>query len=224
MKKLTALLALALIAAFFYFDLKRYLTLTELKSHEATLKNFYQARPFATLAAYLTIYIVTTALSLPGATILTLAGAAILGFWPALIAVSFASSLGATSAFLLSRYFFRATAERRLGSRFDPINEGIRKDGAFYLLTLRLSPLFPFFIVNMALGLTSMPLRVFYLISQIGMLPGTIIYVNAGTRLGQLESLRDVLDWKMIASLTALGFFPLVMKRFLKPRASRAHR
>jgi len=205
----------ALIASFFIFDLGRYLTLGYLKSQQQVFNDYYQHNRYSTLAIYFILYIVVTALSLPGATIMTLAGGALFGLWTALVIVSFASSIGATLAFLVSRFLLRDWVQKKFGDKLQAINAGIEKEGAFYLFSLRLVPLFPFFVINLLMGLTPLKTSLYYIVSQIGMLAGTIVYVNAGTQLGQLEGAGGILSPGLLISFVLLGIFPLVAKRIL---------
>ncbi|MBC7830618.1 MAG: FAD-dependent oxidoreductase, partial [Hyphomicrobium sp.] len=209
-----ALLALliAAIAAYFVFDLGAYLTLDGLKARQADLASLVDERPFVIIGGFFLIYVATTALSLPGAAILTLAAGAIFGLWLGTLIVSFASAIGASLAFLSSRTILRDWVKARFGKRVAAIDRGIEKDGAFYLLTLRLIPAFPFFLINLAMGLTTMRLATFYVVSQIGMLAGTIVYVNAGTQLAAIDSTGDILSPALIGSFVLLGLFPLVAK------------
>ena len=202
-----------LIGLFFAFGLQRYLTLTELKAQQETFQDYYAAHRLLTLAAYFLLYVLVTALSLPGAAVMTLAGGALFGFWPALIVVSFSSSLGATLAFLVSRFLLRDWVQARFGERLKAVNAGIEREGAFYLFSLRLVPIFPFFIINLVMGLTPMNAWTFYGVSQIGMLAGTAVFVNAGTQLGQIESLSGILSPGLLLSFVLLGLFPLVTKK-----------
>jgi uncharacterized membrane protein YdjX (TVP38/TMEM64 family) len=206
-------LVLALGAAFFGFGLNRYLTLSFLKESREALGTLYTAAPLRFLAGYFVFYVLMAGLSLPGATVLTLAGGALFGFWTTLLLVSFASTIGATAACALARYLFREAITRRMGPKLAAIDAGIRNEGAFYLFTLRLIPLFPFFVVNAAMGLTGLPLRAFYLVSQLGMLPGTAVFVNAGTQLGKIDSLSGILSPSLLVSFALLGIFPLAAKR-----------
>ncbi|HEX8309559.1 MAG TPA: FAD-dependent oxidoreductase [Allosphingosinicella sp.] len=211
--KILLLLLIALaIAAFFVFDLGAYLTLASLKARQAELAAFVEADPLAAVAAFFLLYVAVTALSLPGAAILTLAAGAIFGLWQGTLIASFASTLGASLAFLSSRYLLRDWVKSRFGDRIGSIDRGIERDGAFYLLTLRLIPAFPFFLINLAMGLTAMRLLGYALVSQVGMLPGTIVYVNAGTRLAAIESTSDILSPALIGSFVLLGLFPLLAK------------
>lgn len=204
-----------LIILFFAYDLHTYLTLESLKQSQATFNHWYEQSPFLVIAGFFAAYVAVTALSLPGATIMTLAGGALFGLWTGLLIISFASTIGATLAFLASRYILRDSVEKRFGQKLKSINQGIEKEGAFYLFTLRLVPAFPFFLINLLMGLTNLPTRTFYWVSQIGMLAGTIVYVNAGTQLGKLESLSGILSPALILSFVLLGIFPLIAKRIL---------
>lgn len=206
----------ALIAAFFVFDLQDYLTLETLKSQQAAIETYRSNRPGLAVAVYALIYIAVTGLSLPGATILTLAGGAVFGLlWGTLI-VSFASSIGATLAFLAARFLFRDAVKVRFGDRLNTVNKGMDRDGALYLFTLRLVPIFPFFVINLVMGLTTLKTQTFYWISQIGMFAGTVVYVNAGTQLGKLESLSDILSPGLIGSFALLGIFPLLANKVVE--------
>ncbi|OCC16019.1 putative membrane protein [Dissulfuribacter thermophilus] len=204
-----------LIILFWYFDLRAYLTLDYIKASKEKLLTLYEQRPLFVISTYMAIYIVTTALSLPGATIITLAGAAIFGLLKGTLIVSFASTIGATLACAVSRFVLRDWVQAKIGPRLKKINDGIEKEGIFYLFTLRLVPLFPFWVINLAMGLTNIPLRTFYWVSQLGMLPGTIVYVNAGTELAKIESLGDIMSPRLIISFALLGLFPLIAKKVL---------
>ena len=215
-KKLLLISLIALmIGAFFYFDLQRYLTLETLKAQQQVIQQFLHESPLLTALVYFLIYIVVTGLSLPGATILTLAGGMVFGLWWGTLLVSFASTLGATVAFLLARYLFQDWVEDRFGQRMEAINAGLKKDGAFYLLSLRLMPVFPFFMINLTMGVTEIPLWTYYWVSQLGMLPATIVYVNAGTQLAEIQQLSDILSPELLASLILVGLFPLIAKGLL---------
>ena len=208
-------LILGLIGAFFLFDLQQYLTLASLKSRQAAFAEFYAGNRLLTIAGYMAIYILATALSLPGAIILTLAGGALFGLGIGFVAISFASSIGATLAFLAARFLLRDSVQGRFGERLRAINDGVRKDGAFYLFSLRLVPIFPFFIINLAMGLTPLRTLTFYWVSQLGMIPGTLVYVNAGTQLGQIDSLAGILSPGLLFSFVLLGLLPLLSKKTL---------
>jgi len=204
---------LVLVALFFIFDLDRFLSLANLKARLDDLRSFYQANKAMSITGYMAVYILVTGLSLPGAGIMTLAGGAVMGVFTGSVAASFASTIGATLAFLFSRYMFKDWVQAKFSSKINAINQGIEREGGFYLFTLRLVPAFPFFMINLAMGLTPIPTRLFYLVSQIGMLPGTIVYVNAGTHLGQIDSLGGILSPGLIFSFALLGIFPLVAKK-----------
>lgn len=213
-KKILVLLVIAAaLAAFFAFDLGRYFSLDFLKSSQQEFQAHYQAHPLQTMAIYLALYVLVTALSLPGAAVMTLAGGALFGLLLGTALVSFASSIGATLAFLASRYLLRDWVNAHFGKKLAAINEGIAKDGAFYLFVLRLVPAFPFFLVNLLMGLSNFPTLRFYWVSQIGMLAGTLAYVNAGTQLAHITSLRGVLSPAVLGSFVILGLFPLVARK-----------
>jgi pyruvate/2-oxoglutarate dehydrogenase complex dihydrolipoamide dehydrogenase (E3) component/uncharacterized membrane protein YdjX (TVP38/TMEM64 family) len=204
-----------MVAAFFAFDVGRYLNLEFFKARHQALATYYQAHPLAAALAYFVAYVAVTGLSLPGAAIMTLAGGAIFGLlWGTLI-VSFASSIGATLAFLASRFVLRDWVQQRFGRQLRPINDGFDKEGGFYLFTLRLVPAFPFFVINLLMGLTPIRAWTFYWVSQAGMLAGTMVYVNAGTQLAGIDSLRGILSPGLIVSMSLLGVFPLVSKKIV---------
>ncbi len=215
--KLVVLLVVALLAyAFFAFDLHQYLTLEYLKSQQRAFDQFYAENRALTALVYFLVYVAVTGLSLPGATVLTLAGGALFGLGMGLALVSFASSIGATLAFLVSRFLLRDYVQSRFGERLKAINDGVERDGAFYLFTLRLVPLFPFFVINLVMGLTPIRTWVFYLVSQVGMFAGTVVYVNAGTQLAAIESPGDILSPGLLISFTLLGIFPLLARVFVR--------
>ncbi len=222
-RRVLLLLAMvAAVAAFLALDLGRFLTLEAVKARQAELESWVAARPFATAGAFFGLYVIATALSLPGAaTVMTLLGGALFGFAWGLVLVSFASSIGATLAFLASRFLFRDAVRARFGERLAALDEGVRRDGAFYLFTLRLIPVFPFFLVNLAMGLTPIATRTFYLVSQLGMLAGTAVYVNAGTALAAIDSVRGLLSPALLGSFALLGVFPLVAKKVVDAVAAR---
>ena len=210
---LVVLLALlGLWLAYWYWDLGQWLTLEQLKASRDTLISLYADQPVKTALTFFGVYVLAAALSFPGASILTLAAGAMFGWAMGLLLVSFASSLGALLAFWVSRYLLRDVIEKRFGKLLQPINEGLAKDGTSYLLTLRLVPLFPFWLINLLMGLTTLGARRFYIVSQIGMLVGTAVYVNAGTQLAAIDTAADVLSPGLIASLVLLGVFPLMAK------------
>ena len=211
-KQLLLLVLAALLAAFFWFDGGRYLSFESIKSSQSDLNQWYSAQPLMFVAGYFAVYVVATALSFPGAVMLTLLGGAVFGVaWGTLI-VSFASSVGATLAFLAARFLLRDRLEARFGSRLAEFNQGVKRDGAFYLFTLRLVPLVPFFVINLLMGLTQMRTWTYYWVSQLGMLAGTAVYVNAGTQLAQLDSLKGILSPALLGSLVLLGLFPLLAR------------
>ncbi|MDD3762768.1 MAG: FAD-dependent oxidoreductase [Nevskiales bacterium] len=203
------------IAAFFAFDLGRYLSLEVLQAQRDTLIEYRDAHPVTATAVYFVVYVIATALSLPGATVLTLAGGAVFGLLWGLVIVSFASTIGATGAFLVARYLLRDAIQSRYADKLKAINAGIERDGAFYLFTLRLVPLFPFFLINLLMGLTAMRARTFFWVSQIGMFAGTVVYVNAGTQLAQLTSLRGILSPGLLGAFVLLGVFPLLARKLV---------
>lgn len=204
------------ITTFFVFDLGRFLDFDTLKAVQGDIEDFRDARPFLASALFFALYIVVTALSLPGATILTLAGGGVFGLAWGLLLISFASTIGATLAFLIVRFIAREPVQRRYGDKLRAINRGIEREGAFYLFALRLVPLFPFFLINVVMALTPIRTWTFYWVSQVGMLAGTAVYVNAGTQLGQLEGPEGILSPTLILSFVLLGIFPLVARRVLE--------
>lgn len=234
MQKLRLTLFFILLLAvtlFFALDLGQYLTLAFINQQRSHLTQYYAAHPVLAVFVFAAIYILVTALSLPGAAILTLAGGALFGFGTAVVTISFASTLGATGAFLIARLLLGQAVQNRYADRLAALNAGIEKEGAFYLFTLRLVPLFPFFLVNILMGLTPIKTWTFYWVSQLGMLPATLIFVNAGDQLGRIESVSGILTPSLLLSLIILGLFPLTakktialwqrrrhLKRFYKPR------
>lgn len=215
-RKLAVVVIIALaLAAFFALDLGQYLSLAALKARQAEFAAFSEANPCLAGGAYFLVYVLVTALSLPGAALLTLAGGAVFGLGWGLLIVSFASTIGATLAFLMARYLLRDWVTARFGNRLKGIDEGIRRDGAFYLFTLRLVPAFPFFLINLLMGLTAMKASTYFWVSQIGMLAGTIVYVNAGTQLAQIESLAGIVSPGLLASFVLLGIFPLLARKLV---------
>lgn len=203
------------VTIFFVLDLHHVLTLAEFKTRQQAFARYYGDHRATTIALYFLFYVAVTALSLPGATVLTLVGGALLGFWPALVVVSFASTLGATLAFLASRFLLRDWVQGTFGDKLKAVNDGIDRDGAFYLLSLRLVPIFPFFAINLLMGLTPLRAFTFTWVSQVGMLPGTAVYVNAGTRIGQLESAAGILSPELLLSFALLGLFPLFARKLV---------
>ncbi len=212
------ILAFAIIAAAMVlriYVLGDLLSLSAVKESQQRFVALYAEHGLSVIVIYMAIYIAVTALSLPGATVLTLAGGALFGLWTGIVIISFASSIGATLSCLVSRYMLRDWVQRKFGDRLSVIDRGIAEDGAFYLFTLRLIPIFPFFMINLLMGLTKMPLKTFYWVSQLGMLAGTLVYVNAGKELGKIDSLKGILSPGLIISFVLLGIFPLVMKKMV---------
>ena len=212
---------IAAIIAFFAFDLGRFLSLHELKSRQDALQAYATAQPLISAGIFFAIYTAVTALSFPGAAILTLAAGAIFGLWFGTLIVSFASCVGATLAFLSARFILREWVQQRFGDKLKSFNEGIDKDGAFYLFTLRLVPVFPFFLINLLMGLTRMRVWTYYWVSQLGMLAGTLVYVNAGTELARITSLRGILSPGLLISFVLLGVFPLIAKKIIEALSAR---
>lgn len=196
--------------AFFVLVWEHPFNLAALKASQRVLHDIRQANPWPFAAGFFLVYVAVTALSLPVATLLTLAGGALFGLLEGTVLVSFASAIGATLAMLASRFVLRDTVQERFGKRLSTIDEGMRRDGAFYLFTLRLVPVIPFFVVNLLMGLTALPARTFYWVSQVGMLASTLVYVNAGTQLASLDSLSDILSPRIIGAFALLGLFPLL--------------
>lgn len=210
---------LSCIALFWYFDIAQYLNLTFIQSNFARFQAFYVTHFWLTIAVYFVIYLIVAALSLPGAAVLTLLAGALFGLGLGTLLVSFASTLGATIAFLVARFIIREPVQNRFGEYLAKINAGIDRDGAFYLFTLRLIPAFPFFVINLLMGLTNIKTWTFYWVSQIGMLAGTIVYVNAGRALSTIDSLSEVLSPTVLISFVLLGLFPWIA-RFILHRLS----
>lgn len=225
-KKLAVLLAIvALVAAFFVFDLNQYFSLDAIKAQQQALNTQVMDNPLIAGGIFFVVYVLVTALSLPGAALMTLAGGALFGLGWGLVIVSFASSLGATLAMLISRFLLQDWVQQRFGRRLKPLNEGIEREGAFYLFALRLVPAFPFFMINLAMGLTHIKARTFWWVSQLGMLPGTFVYVNAGRELSQLDSLGGILSPGLIGAFVLLGLFPLIARKILdQVKARRVYR
>lgn len=212
-KVLVVALLAAVVGIFLALDVSRFLSLEALRAGQQDLAAFVGANAFLSIGGFFALYVLITALSIPGAAVMTLAAGAVFGLVTGTILVSFASSLGATLAFLLSRFLLRDYVEQKFKSASDRINRGIAAEGAYYLFTLRLVPLFPFFVVNLVMGVTRIKPLTFYWVSQLGMLAGTVVYVNAGTQLGQLEETADILSPGLIGSFILLGVFPLLAKK-----------
>lgn len=217
MKKIAIFILLALVfIPFFAFDLHHYLSLEGMRSSLGAFESARQASPVMVAFTFALAYVVVTAFSLPGAAVMTLASGALFGLvWGTVIA-SFASSIGALLAFSASRYLLKDMVQTRFGSHLQAINDGVAREGAFYLFTLRLVPLFPFFLINLLMGLTPIKAKTFYFVSQIGMFAGTIVYVNAGTQLANLQSLSGIMSPNLLFSFALLGVFPFIAKRIVK--------
>jgi pyruvate/2-oxoglutarate dehydrogenase complex dihydrolipoamide dehydrogenase (E3) component/uncharacterized membrane protein YdjX (TVP38/TMEM64 family) len=214
MKKfIIVLVIIGAVIGFFAFDLNQLLTLENIKSHQTEFQQWRDSAPVLVSLLFFAIYVLVTALSLPGAAIMTLAAGALFGLAWGFVIVSFASTIGATLAFLVSRYLLRDSVQRRFGDRLKPINRGVEREGAFYLFTLRLVPIFPFFLINILMGLTAIKTFTYYWVSQLGMLAGTVVYVNAGTQLAKLEGLNGILSPGLLLSFALLGVFPLLAKK-----------
>lgn len=215
--KLGLVVAIAILTTlYFKFDLGQYLTLESLKSQQTQITTFYKQNQVFTLLVYFLVYVLTTALSFPGATILTLAGAAVFGLTTGTIIISFASTIGASLAFLGARFLFKDFVQNRFQKHLETINKGIEKEGEFYLFTLRLIPLFPFFLINLVMGLTPISLVKYFFVSQIGMLPGTIVYVFAGVKLSEISSVGDILSLDILFAFGLIGLFPLIAKKIIE--------
>lgn len=214
-KSLLLGLILLLLASFFAFDLGQYLTLASLKAQQSALQAQVAADPWLAAGAFFTVYVAVTGLSLPGASLMTLVAGALFGLWQGLLIVSFASTLGALLSMFSSRFLLQDWVQQRFGQRLAGIEAGLARDGAFYLFALRLVPVFPFFLINLAMGLTKLPARTFWWVSQLGMLPGTLVYVNAGRELGQLDSIGGILSPGLLGAFVLLGVFPLLARKLL---------
>ena len=214
-KLLVVGLVIAAVAAFFAFDLGQYLKLDFFKSQQAVIEAWRAANPLQAALIFFGVYVAVTGFSLPGAAVMTLAAGAIFGLLWGIVIVSFASSIGATLAFVIARFLLHDWVQARFGDRLKALNDGVRRDGAFYLFTLRLVPLFPFFVINLAMALTPIRARTFYWVSQVGMLAGTLVYVNAGREIARIDSLAGILSPGLIASFVLLGIFPLIAKKIV---------
>jgi len=214
-KIIIVLIVIGLIIAFRVFHLGEYLTLAYVKESQKYFTMLYEENRALVISVYIAIYLLVTTLSLPGAVVLGLAAGSLFGLLTGTIVVSFASTIGATLACAVSRFILRDWVQKKFGDRLKTVNEGIEKEGAFYLFTLRLIPVFPFWLINMIMGLTKMPLKTYYWVSQIGMLPGTIIFVNAGKELSKIDSPSGILSPGLIFSFVLLGLFPITTKKIL---------
>ncbi|TIH10564.1 FAD-dependent oxidoreductase [Pseudomonas leptonychotis] len=206
---------LALLGSFFIFDVGQYLNLDALKTQQDALNAQVSAQPWLAAGVFFLAYVAVTALSLPGAALMTLLAGALFGLLEGFVLVSFASTAGATLAMLSSRFLLRDWVQTRFGQRLAKIDAGIEREGPFYLFALRLVPAFPFFLINLAMGLTRLPVRTYWWVSQLGMLPGTLVFVNAGRELGQLESLSGILSPGLLGAFVLLGVFPLIARKLL---------
>ena len=211
-KAVLALVLIGAIAAYFIFDLGQYLSLENFKASQAEIVAAKDANPALYIAGFFLLYVAVTGLSIPGAAIMSLVAGALFGVVVGTLIVSFASTMGATLAFLSSRYLLRDWVQGKFGERLRAVDDGLEKDGAFYLFTLRLIPVFPFFVINLLMGLTRIKTGTFFWVSQIGMLPATIVFVNAGTQISRIESTAGLLSPTLIASFAALAFFPWAAK------------
>lgn len=216
-KKLGILAALVAMvaAAWFAFDLNQYFSFYYIQSQQAAWQEALQDNPITFALVFFGVYVLVTALSLPGAAVMTLAAGALFGVVQGTVLVSFASTIGATLAFIIARYIARDWVQQRFAEQLGTINKGVEAEGGFYLFSLRLIPAFPFFLINIVMALTPIKVWHFYWISQIGMLAGTVVYVNAGTQLSQLESMQGILSLDLILSFVALGLLPLVAKKVI---------
>ena len=207
--------ALSLIAAYFIFDIGQYLSLEFLQAKHQLLSEHANENRIATIAIYFLVYVISAVLSLPGISLLTIGAGAIFGFTTGLILVSFASAIGATLAFLLARYLFKDVVQNKFSSQLQKINNGIETEGAFYLFTMRLIPLIPYFLINLLMGLTPIKTSLFYLVSQVGMLPVTAIFTYSGNQLAQIKTLEDILSPSLLFAFALLGIFPIVTKKLI---------
>lgn len=208
-------LLLVAVAGFFYFDLARFLSLEFFKESQDRFGQLYAQHPIRIIASYMFIYIAVTTLSLPGAAVMTLAGGALFGLIVGTVTVSFASTIGATLACLVSRFILRDWVQSRFGDKLQTIDNGVEKEGSFYLFSLRLIPIFPFFLINLLMGLTRMPVKTYFWVSQVGMLPATIVYVNAGSELARIDSLAGIVSPRLLVSFAILGIFPITVKKLM---------
>ena len=204
------------IIAFFFYDIQQYATLDYIKAKQQNIFEYYKQNVFFVLVLFIFLYVLVTALSLPVATFLTLLGGALFGFSTGLIIVSFASTIGATLAFLMARFLAQNYVQKYYKKQLSKINKKFKSEGAFYLFALRLVPVFPFFIINVVMGLMTIKTWTFYWVSQLGMLPGTIVYVYAGTQLAQIETFSDITTPSMLIAFALLGLFPLIAKNFVQ--------
>lgn len=209
------LVFIAIVIAFVTLDVQQYATLDYLKTQQASMLNYYQQHALLVLVVFALAYVLVTAFSLPVATAMTLLGGALFGFSTGLVVISFASSVGATLAFLMARFLLKDSLQKKYGQHLTKVNEGFAREGAFYLFALRLVPAVPFFVVNALMGLLPIKTRTFYWVSQLGMLPATAVYVYAGTELGKISSLSHIVSPSLLAALALLGLLPIAAKKAL---------
>lgn len=214
-KTFLLLIGVGIVGLFMTFDLQRYLTLEYLQSSQESFRQLYAESPAQIIALFSTIYFIVAAFALPGAAIMTLASGALFGLVTGTLIASFASTAGATVACLVSRYVLRDWVQKRFAEKLVPINKGVEREGGFYLFTMRLIPVFPFFLINLVMGLTRIKMTTFSWVSQLGMLPATIVFVNAGKELGKIESLSDILSPGLLFSFVLLGLFPITVKKLM---------
>jgi uncharacterized membrane protein YdjX (TVP38/TMEM64 family) len=221
-KKKVALLAVIalLVALFFYFDLGKYLTLSSLKDNRNALVGFYERNRIVVVAGFIAVYIMQTALSLPGAAILSLAAGAVFGAVMGTLYVNIGATVGATAAFLVARYLFHDVVRKKFGPRLEKVNRELEVRGLNYLLFLRLVPVFPFFLINLGAGLTGMPLRTFFFGTMVGIIPGSFVYCNAGASLATISSMSQIASPRVLGSFALLGLFALVPVFYQKIRRS----
>jgi uncharacterized membrane protein YdjX (TVP38/TMEM64 family) len=219
-----AIVAILIVVALLFraYGLEKHLSLEYIKASQGHFTTLYAQNQLRVIGIYFLIYVVVTALSLPGAAILTLTGGALFGFWVGLITISFASAIGATLACFTARFVLRDWVQNKFADKLITINKGVEQEGSFYLFTLRLVPLFPFFVINLLMGLTRMPLKSFYWVSQVGMLAGTAVYVNAGKELSKIDSFSGIVSPGILISFAILGLFPITVKKLLSFYRSKA--
>ena len=222
-KKIIIAVIITVFSLWYGFDLNQYASLDQIKALQQTSGDYINQHQAFAMFVFFISYVVITGFSLPGAVLLTLLGGGLFGFGYGLLLISFASSIGATLAFLVSRYLLRDYVQKKFGARLDAINKGIEKEGNFYLFSLRLIPVFPFFLINILMGLTNISTRNFYLVSQVGMLAGTAVYVWAGTQLSEINSLSGIASPSLLSALVLLGVFPWIAKRGLAMFTQRKH-
>ena len=218
-KKIFLLIFIGLgVASFYYFDIEQYLSFESLKINRDKLNVVYQENPIFFISWFIGVYFLTVALSLPGATVLTLAAGAIFGALPGTFVVNIGATLGATASFLSARFIFRDWVTGKFGDKLEPINKGISESAVSYMLFLRLVPLFPFFLINLILGLTQVRISIYFFVTMLGIIPGSFIYANAGSNLARINSVSDITSPKVFGALVLLGIFSLIpaLYRFVK--------